>query len=43
MESSLYHHHLPKLADVGLVDYDRTRGVVSRREDVGKLCELILK
>ncbi|KZN24524.1 hypothetical protein A4G99_09090 [Haladaptatus sp. R4] len=43
VESSLYHHHLPKLADVGLIDYDRTRSVVSRPEDVGKLCELILK
>ncbi|MFB6163939.1 MAG: hypothetical protein ABEJ31_02160 [Haloarculaceae archaeon] len=35
--SSLHQTHLPKMADLGIVDYDRERGVVTPTEPIDKL------
>ncbi len=37
MYVSLYQNHLPKLAEFGAIDYDQSRGAVSRRERARRL------
>lgn len=34
--ASLYHVHVPKLADVGVVDYDRDRATVALTDDADR-------
>jgi len=36
IEISLYHVHVPKLEDVGLVEYDRDRNTVAARRETGQ-------
>lgn len=37
VESTLYHSHVPKLADAGVVEYDRERTLVRLSEDTEQL------
>lgn len=36
---ALYQSHLPKLADVGLIDYNKSRGIVSKRPTIDQVVE----
>lgn len=38
---SLYHHHLPKLEDGGLVEYDRDRNLVTLTEQARSVTPLV--
>lgn len=38
---ALYQSHLPKMADAGIVDYDKNRGTVSLTEHGASLCSLL--
>lgn len=39
---SLYHRHVPKLADAGLVQYDQELDMVSLPETSGDVCDSVL-
>lgn len=38
---ALYQSHLPKLADVGLIDYDKNRGTVASRASIEQVVEYL--
>ncbi|EFW91920.1 hypothetical protein ZOD2009_10595 [Haladaptatus paucihalophilus DX253] len=43
VRSMLHHHHLPKLADYGFIDYDRTTLVIRPCADVDELLPLFVE
>lgn len=43
VRSMLHHHHLPKLADCGFIDYDRTNLVIRPCPDIDELLHLFVE
>lgn len=43
VRSSLHHHHLPKLADLELIDYEKRSGTIRRRDDIDELLAVLVE
>lgn len=42
VRNALYQHHLPKMAEYGVVEYDRSRGTVTATGETRELCDCLV-
>lgn len=41
VEVMLHHHHLPKMANAGAIDYDRESGTIQTNSTTERICDLM--